>query len=475
MFLRRLRPALAAFAALFASVGAASAQNVLRDAEIEQWLRDYTTPIFNAAHIDPNSVDLLIIGDDEINAFASNLTMGVNTGLFTHAETPNEIAGVLAHETGHMAGGHSERSEEAFSRASTPILLSLLLAAGAAAAGAPEAGIGLLGLGQNIAVSEALSYSRAQEASADQAAVTYLDATHQSTEGLIDFFSKLKTEQIVTAYQVSPFFQSHPLAADRIESLEQRAKASPYFDVKDSPAEIARLHLIRGKIRGFLQEPAVTLRQYPLTDQSDEARYARAVAYYRNADLDKGLSEIGILLNEQPKNPYFYELKGQMLFEFGHVAESVAPHRRSAELAPTKALLKINLGRALAAMDDQADMTEAVKVLKSALILEPDNAFGWFELSRAYGGLGQESLANLATAEARYYVGNKGEAAQFARRAQAGLERNTPEWRRASDILLAVGAETGGRARRRPSDDEAPAPPPKPDKGPEDVPDPTLL
>ncbi|MBY0422368.1 MAG: M48 family metalloprotease, partial [Parvularculaceae bacterium] len=340
-------------AAFAASIETAVAQTVLRDAEIEQWIKDYSYPIFKVAGIEPASVNILLIGDQSINAFAGGLNMGIHTGLLSNADTPNQVLGVIAHETGHIAGGHSQRSSDAMARASTPILLSLVLAAGAIAAGAPEAGMGILGLGQNIAIGEYLTYSRGQEATADQAALTYLEATGQSGRGLVEFFGKLRNEQIIRGYKLNPYLQSHPLANDRIAALEQRAKASSYYAKADTPEEIARLHLIRGKIRGFMQEPNVTFRQYPLTDQSDEAAYARAVAYYRNADIDKGVKEIDRLIAKSPNDPYFYELKGQMLFEFGRVADSVAPHRRSVELAPDKALLKINYGRALAATEDQ--------------------------------------------------------------------------------------------------------------------------
>lgn len=460
----------AAAAAVAAAPSIVNAQSVLRDAEIEQWLQDYSTPIFKAAGIDPQSVNILIIGDPTPNAFAGGLNMGIHTGLITTADTPNQIEGVIAHETGHIAGGHTARTADAIAQASTPILLSLVLAAGAIAAGAPEAGIGILGLGQNIAIGNFLTYSRGQEATADQAALTYLQATGKSPEGLIEFFGKLRNEQIIRGYKVNPYLQSHPLANERMSTLQAKAAASPYVAVKDTPEEISRLKLIKGKINGFLMEPNVALRKYPLSDQTPEARYARAVAYYRNADLDMGLKEIDRLIAETPADPYFYELKGQMLFESGHVADSIEPHQKSVDLAPTKALLKINLGRALAATDDAGNLERAVKELKAALQLEPDNAFGWFELARAYGGQDKEDLANLATAESRYYSGNRAEAAQFARRARAGFKEGTPEWRRASDIMLSA---QGDDADPRPQPDDAPTPEQKrPERKAPDVPDP---
>lgn len=461
----------AAAVAALSSLQGASAQSVLRDAEIEQFLDDYSLPVFRAAGLPADQIQILIIGDQTFNAFAGGLIMGVNTGLLTITDTPSQIQGVIAHEAGHIAGGHTARSDEALSAATRPILLSLVLAAGAIAAGAPDAGIGILGLGQTIGIANALTYSRGQESSADQAALTYLERIGRSGAGLIEGFQKLRNDQLIHGQRVNPYLQSHPLAVQRITALEERAKASPYFDVKDSPEEIARLRLIQGKIRGFLQDVNVTLRQYPLSDQSEPALYARAVAYYRSADIERALKEVDKLLATHPDNPYFNELKGQMLFEFGRVAESIEPHHRSVELAPGKALLLINHGRALAATEDPANLDAAVKSLKSALLIEPDNSFGWFELARAYGALDKEPLANLAMAESRYHEGAKPDAAQFALRARAGFKKGTPEWRQATDIIVAsLGSDAAGAIdpgeeekpdkddRRKPAPDEVPDP-----------------
>lgn len=451
MEVKRLRSVLAAIAAFISAAPPAAAQSLLRDAEIEEFIDDYARPLFRAADLPADEIDILLIGDPSFNAFAGGLTMGINTGLITLSTTPNQIQGVIAHEAGHIAGGHTARSDEALAAASRPMLLSLVLAAGAIAAGAPEAGIGLLGLGQNIGLADLLKYSRGQEAAADQAALTYLEAVGSSGAGLIETFEMLRNDQLLLDRRVDPYMQSHPLAAARVTALSDRAQSLSHYAVKDPPEEIARLKMIQAKINGFLQPPHVTLRQYPLSDQSDAARYARAVAWYRAADLNKGLAEIDRLLSAHPDNPYFNELRGQMLFEFGKVAESIAPHRRSVELAPDKALLKINLARALSATEDIANIEQAVTTIKSALVIEPDNSFGWFELARAYGALGKERMADLAMAESHYHNGAKPQAAQFARRALPGLERGSPEWRQAQDILAASLGEDAEEAIEAPS------------------------
>jgi predicted Zn-dependent protease len=470
----RLRLMTAAAAAIMAVAAsdAAQAQSVLRDAEIEQFLDDYSLPVFRAAGIPADQIQILIIGDQTLNAFAGGLIMGVNTGLLTISDTPSQIQGVIAHEAGHIAGGHSARSDDMMAAATRPMLLSLVLAAGAIAAGAPDAGIGILGLGQTVGIANALKYSRGQESAADQAALTYLEAIGRSGSGLIESFSKMRNEQLIHGQRVNPYMQSHPLAVQRITALEERARAGRYFEVKDSPEEIERLRLIQAKIRGFMQDVNVTLRQYPLSDQSDAAKYARSVAYYRSADIERALNEIDKLLATHPENPYYNELKGQMLFEYGRVAESIEPHRKSVDLAPDKALLLINLGRAEAATDDPVRVADAVKNLKAALLLEPDNSFGWFELARAYGALDNEPLANLAMAESRYHEGAKPDAAQFAMRARSALKKGSPEWRQATDIIVAsLGSDpaTGGGGREK---DEAPKP--ESDRRPDEVPDPQI-
>lgn len=445
--------------ALVASVESASAQSVLRDQEIEQFIDDYAFPIFRAAGLPAEDINIILVGDQSPNAFAGGLNMGIHTGLFTAADTPNQIEGVIAHEAGHIAGGHTARSDDALSAATRPILLSLVLAAGAVAAGSPQAGIGLLGLGQNIGTANLLKYSRGQESSADQAAITYLDEVGHSSAGLIEFFAKLRNYQVVTGRRVNPYLQSHPLANARITALTRRAEASPYIEQSNTPEEIYRLDMIKAKIAGFLQQSHFTIRQYPTSDQSDPARYARAVAYYRASDIDNAQKEINKLLESYPDNAYFHELKGQMMFEFGRIDASIAPHRRSVELQPQSALFRINLGRALLATDDPVMLEEAIKEFRIALDFEDDNAFGWFELSRAYGYLGKVHYAHLANAEFHYHARDKNGANQYARRALPGLQKNSSEWRQAMDIILTTQGENGpaipsGDEQRQPKDEQ---------------------
>lgn len=477
------KKAVLAFAAMVLAIApvSVSAQGIslLRDAEIEAWLEDYTRPILRVAGVTPSSIEILIVNDQSFNAFAGGRYIGVNTGLFTFAETPNEIEGVLAHEAAHLAANHSTRRAEAMANAGRPMILGLLLGAAAIAAGSPEAGIGLLGLGQSVGIADYLVYSRSNESTADQLSITYLDRLGKSTKGAMDIWSRMRNYQIITGYRVNPYLQTHPLANERLQALQARATESPYFDKKDSPEEIERLRLIQAKIKGFLFDPNQALRDYPLSDQSDAAHYARAVAYFRYSDIDKALQEVRTLTESRPDYPYFHELEGQILFEYGRTDDAVAPNRKAVELLPNNALMRIGLGRALLASTDPKLVEEAAQQLKRATALEPDNGFAWYELARAYSQSGDEPRALLATAESRFYGGAPMDANQFARRALRGLERGKPEWRRAMDIILATQPEEGAlplpAAEDEPSTGGAPAPVPQDKQKKPDVPDPVVV
>lgn len=470
------KTAAALAAPVFALSGGAQAQGIslLRDAEIEKFLDDYSRPVFAAAGLAPESIKILVVNDGSFNAFAGGRYMGVNTGLLTTAETPNQVEAVIAHEAGHLAGGHTARTGDALAAASRPIILGLLLGAAAIAAGAPDAGLGILTLGQTVGQANFLKYSRGQEATADQASITYLNKLGHSSRGAVEIWRKLRNNQIIRGRAINPYFVTHPLANARLTALQTRVEESPFRDVKDPPEEIERLKYIQAKIYGFLHDPNTALRKYPLTDQSGPAHYARAVAYFRVAKIDQALSEIRTLTALTPDNPYFHELEGQMLFEFGRTNDAIEPHKTAIRLLPDNALLRINLGRALLASNEPALIEESTAEFKRALLLESDNSFGWFELARAYGALDREPLALLATAESRYHVGAKADANRFARRAMTGLSRGTPEWRQATDIILATQPE--GQAQALPTGVEPPAPR-EPTPAPEetqDVPDPTF-
>lgn len=428
---------------------AAHAQGSIRDAEIEATIRSYWDPILRVANIDPAETELVILQDPSINAFVTNSrTMFIHTGLIMAASNPNELKGVIAHETGHMAGGHVSQSREAMSRASRPALLSIGLGILAIAAGAPDAGAALIAGSQQFAYANFVQFTQAQESKADQAAVTFMEASGQSGEGLLDFASRqFRYNEMLSASRIPPWMRTHPLWSDRIQALRQRIESGEHRTATDSAADMQSLKLIQAKLYGYTERPSRTFVKYPDTDTSVTARYARSIASMQSSDFGRADREAESLAREFPNNPYFHELVGEILLNSGRVVESVPHHRRALQLMPNSALLQVNLGRALAAVKTDASTDEAINVLAAATRIEPNNATAWFELSQAYDRKGDEGMARLASAELRFAVGDFAGARSFAERAKERLSRETPSWRRAADI--ATIAETRVRAGGR--------------------------
>ncbi|RAK50904.1 M48 family metalloprotease [Phenylobacterium deserti] len=418
-----------------APAAAQDGESLIRDTEIEEILHKDAEPILQAAGINPNNVEILIVGSKELNAFAAPRIMGIYTGLILQSKNPNELQGVIAHEVGHLAAGHSARSGELNRAGMRPFLLTMGLGVLAALAGSGDGAAALMGSASYFGTLGALGYSREQEGRADQAGAMLLDKAGISGRGLADFFDNFRYQEVFSESRRFAYFRSHPLSSDRIESLRSKVATQPNYSKADSPEAMAEHAVMKAKLDGFLN-PQVAIVKYLETDKSYPARYARAIAYYQMREPEKALRLIDALLQEQPENPYLHELKGQILFEFGRAKEAEAPQRRSVELKPDAPLLRVNLGQTLIALDDKAKIEEGVAELKKALVQEEDNAVAWRLLAAAYDKQGQEGLARLATAEYNFNVGDKRQARVFAMRAREKLTRNTPEWRRATDIVL---------------------------------------
>lgn len=439
----------AVVAAALAFAAPAQAAGVIRDAEIETTLRGYVDPIFVAANLDPKEIDLVILQDPSINAFVTNSrTMYIHTGLIAAAETPNEIKGVMAHETGHMAGGHILRSREAMRGAMAPALISVGLGILAIAAGAPSAGMALISGSQQFAMADFVQFSQAQESQADQAAVTYMNAAHQSAQGLLTFADRqFRYNEMRSASRIPAWMRTHPLWTDRVQALRHRVAQAEYKDVRDTPAEIEELRLMQAKLFGYTETIGRTLQKYPETDKSAAARYARSIGAMRTSDFVTADRDAGSLVREFPNNPYYHELMGEVLLTSERAAQSVQEHRRALELRPGNALLELNLARALLATKAAPARDEAIELLRSATHREPDNASAWYEVAQAYDARGEEGMARLASAELRFAVGDWPGAASFAVRAKERLDRGSVSYQRALDI--ATIAETRQRQGRR--------------------------
>jgi predicted Zn-dependent protease len=451
---RRKAPAARAIALLMAvavgtaGIAPARAQDsstrgmpIIRDAEIEQLLRDYAQPILRAAGLAKQNVRVVVLSDRSFNAFVMDgRHIFINAGVLFDAKTPNEVIGVFAHETGHLAGGHLQRLREQLASAQTASIIALLAGIGAAVAGSRSGAAGDIGAAAILAPQQAimrtvLSYVRTQEDQADHAGVKFLNATGQSPRGMVDLFKRLSSESLFNSRYIDPYMQTHPMPAERVAALETVAKASPYWDRKDSPELQLRHDMMRAKLSGFLERPDTIARRYPTTDHSLPARYARAISTYRNSDLRQAIAQIDSLIQAQPNNPYFYELKGQALLEGGHPSEAVAPLRHAVQLSHNNALVEILLAQALNATGNAKLSEEAVAMLRSAIVREPEAPDAYSQLAVAYGRKGDLANADLASAQAAFTRGDIKTARQLAARAKTRLPVGSPAWVRADDIV----------------------------------------
>jgi predicted Zn-dependent protease len=441
---RRALAAATAFAMAVTSTAAPAQEQprgipLIRDAEIEQLLREYTQPILRAAGLAQQNIQIVIINDRSFNAFVMDgRRIFVNAGALMESTVPNQIIGVLAHEAGHIAGGHLSRLRQQLAMAQTQSIIAMLLGVGALIAtrgggdsGNPAAAI----LGPQEAIRRSLlSYQRSQEEQADRAGVKFLNATGQSPKGMYDTFKRMADQILFMAQHADPYVQSHPMPAERVAALEALAKTSPHWDKRDPPDLQMRHDLMRAKLYGFLDRGDSVARRYPFSDNSLPARYARAIATYRHAGLRSALGQIDALIQAQPNNPYFHELKGQALLEGGKPAEAIAPLRRAAQLARSPALIQVMLAQALNGTNEASAADEAIKLLQAALAREPEYAEAYLQLAMAYGKKGDLAQADLASAQAAFARGDAKTARQLAARAKTRFPVGSPGWVKADDI-----------------------------------------
>jgi predicted Zn-dependent protease len=432
----------AAFAGASVPAQAQGGPPIIRDAEIEQLLKEYTQPLLKAAGLAQQNIRVVIINDRSFNAFvADGRRIFVNGGALMDSETPNQIIGVLSHETGHIAGGHLARLREQLAAATTQSIIAMILGVGAmvAAGRSGNSNMSQVGAaaiaGPTAAIQNTLfGYLRAQEDQADRAGVKFLTATGQSAKGMHQTFKRLADQLLYQTPYINPYMQSHPLPSERVAALEGMARASPYWDSKDPQALQARHDLMRAKLFGFLERPDAVARRYPPNDPSLAARYARTISAYRYSDPRAAVAQIDALIQTQPQNPYFHELKGQALLEAGKPAEAIAPLRHAIQLAPNPALMQIMLGQALVATHERARIDEAVSILQVALTREPDSPDAYSQLAMAYGQKNDLAHADLAAAQAAYMRGDLKTAREIAARAKTRFPVGSPGWVKADDI-----------------------------------------
>lgn len=443
--LRRYVGGLLALGMAVAAIGPAQAQGgvpIVRDAEIEALVREYARPILQAAGL-RSGVDIILVNDRSFNAFVAGRRIFINTGALMSAETPNEVIGVLAHEAGHLAGGHQERLREQLARAQTMAIVGTLLGVGAIAAGAAtdnreigQAGMGVAAGGQELARRGLLGYQRTEETTADRSAVKYLDATGQSSKGMIKTFQRFQSSLALSGARVDPYQVSHPMPRDRIANLQVLAESSPYYE-KTDPEGLQRRHdMMRVKIAVFMQDQAGMARLSRKGIDPLAKQYGEALGAYLRGNPRAAVSKIDALIKAQPNNPYFTELRGDALMKANRPKEAAEAYSRAVKLDPARSgILQISLGQALLAKGDPASLEKAVGTLRQGLERDKENAAGYQYLSQAYGQLGNIGEAELAIADQNFYRGNYLDAKIFAARAQQKLKRGSPGWVRAQDII----------------------------------------
>jgi len=423
----------AAIVAVLANQARAQDAPMLRDAEIEADLMAYETPVYRAAGLDPSALHIFLVNDQDLNSFvAGGQNIFINVGTIMRAETPNQLIGVMAHETGHIAGGHIARSEDAMQKALYKGMMAMAIGIAMAAVSGGAGGAALLGA-SGVAERAWLEFSVEQEARADQAALTFLDRTHQSAKGLLQFFEILQQQEFMNGQREVPYLRTHPLTEQRIEYVREHVNNSPYSNNADPPQFITMLSRMKAKLAGFLQDPQATLNQYPETDRSVTARYARAIAYYRIPDLGHALPAIDGLIRDYPDDPYFIELKGQMLFENGRIAEAVEPYRKATQLDSSSMLLRTELAQAEIETENPKYLVNARSQLEEVTRNEVQNAEAWRLLAIVYGRTNNMGMASLALAEQGASSGDRDMARHEGLRASKLLPPG-PARQRALDI-----------------------------------------
>lgn len=435
---------LAVAVAITGSVNAfAQGVPVVRDAEIEALVRDYARPIFKAAGLANDGIDIVLVNDPSFNAFVTGRRLFINTGALMEAETPNEIIGVIAHEAGHIAGGHQQKLRDQLERAKTMAIIATLLGAGAIVAGATTNSRGLAGAGMGVAAGSGemaqrsiLAYQRTEEITADRSAITYLNATGQSGMGMLKTFHRFQSALSLSGAQVDPYRISHPMPQDRIANLEVLVKQSPYVDKVDPVALQQRHDMMRIKIAVYMQGQAAASRLMRKNPGSLASQYGDAQSAYLYGNLNAALAKTGALIKAQPKNPYFQELRGDILMKANKPKDAAEAYSRAVSLDPVRSgLLPVSYGQALMAMGTPDALKKAVVQLSNGLGRDKENAEGYRYLAQAYGELGDIPAADLATAEGHFYSGDYKNAKIFAMRAQQKLKRGEPGWLRAQDII----------------------------------------
>ncbi|MCF6320646.1 MAG: M48 family metalloprotease [Rhizobiaceae bacterium] len=411
---------------------------LVRDAEIEGLLRDYASPIFKAAGMGIKNTKIYLVNKPEFNAFVTGRRIFINLGAIQTALTPNEIIGVIAHETGHILGGHLIRLRQRVERAQILTVLGMLAGVGAAISGGEAGGAasGALIYGSQDALKRTiLAYKREEERAADQSAFNLLEKTGQSSKGLVTTFKRF-SRSLNLSSSVDPYKVSHPLPQARITFMASLAKSSRFYNKTDSKNLQFRHNMARAKIAAYSMNAGAVRRLFSKNLNSPAARYGDAIATYLSGSPSAALPKIDSLIKDFPKFAYLHEMKGEILVKSGKAREAIKPFQRAISLDKYKSgIIRIQLGQAFLETGDKALVDKAIRELKAGISRDPHTSNGYEYLARAYAIKGNNNLAIAAAAEHNFVIGRYKQAKQYARRAQKELKRATPQWLRLQDII----------------------------------------
>lgn len=406
----------------------------IRDAEIEATLHDYITPLFRVAGLDPTALNLYVIVNPEVNAAASTrYSIFMNTGLILESKTPEQVIGVLAHETGHIAGGHIARTEGMMGKATLAAMAAMALGAAAAAAHNPDAAMASVLGGISMAQGMVLHYSRGQEGTADSSGIRYLDDLKWSSRGLLEFMETLAKQEFLSPDQQDLYMRSHPFSRDRVDFLRQHLKNSPYANNRLPQDFYEKYDRMMAKLSAYLEPPGKTLLTYRSTDQSVKARYARAIAFYREGHFDDAIKQLDALIHDFPQDPYFHEIKGQFMFEKGRLDDALISYKHAIDLKPRAPLIRLAYAQTLLEKNHPELSEKAIRELHHVIKYENNNPFAWRLLATAYGRQGNLGMSALALAEEALTNDKPEIALTQAKRAQYHLKTG-PDKLRAADI-----------------------------------------
>jgi predicted Zn-dependent protease len=416
-------------------IAPAAAQGLIRDTEIEQLLNDYARPIFKAAGLGEGRVAIRIVKSDSFNAFVlDGRNVFVHTGALQQADTPNQVIGVIAHEAGHITGGHMAALRARIARDTTRILLARVLGIGVAVAtGNPAAAAA----GDELVMRSLLAERRSQEAAADQAGLSFLNATRQSGRGMLETFERFAQQEYIGDQNKDPFVRSHPVASDRLANLRDAVQKNPNYAAKDAAPLQLRHDMMRAKLAGYLMRPQAVLNKYPFSDTSMPARYGRAIARFfqggENA-VQAAVAEIDALIKERPDYPYFHELKGDFYKRAGRAKEAIAPLRQALKMSPDANLIRVELAQALLATNEPTVVDEAMALLRRSLV-EDQNSSAYRSLGEAQYRINKQPEAEASLAQAAYLEGDIKQAKNYASRAKRGLLAGSPSALKMDDII----------------------------------------